>query len=98
MPDKDDYKHEVIERATEVVADRVKALVGLPTFHELSRRRAMVCLKACLEAAMSEMDNLGYAVKIKNDKTRIYVNMKLFEDSPYDFDIQLRYSINGEMT
>jgi hypothetical protein len=91
-------KQQIIERTVMVAADRVDSLVSRPNFHELSNRKAMACLKRCLESAMLETDNFGYDIKTKSEKSKIYVNIKLFEDSDEDFDVQLRYSITGEMT
>jgi hypothetical protein len=91
-------KQQLIERTVMVAADRVDSLVSRPNFHELSNRKAMTCLTRCLEAVMAEMDNYGYTIKTKNDKNKVYVNIKLFDDSDEDFDVQLRYSITGETT
>lgn len=89
----EEEKDAVIERTVLVTADRVDALVRRDGFHALSKIRALNSLRRCVTAAMSETDHLSYDIKTRASKSQIYVNIKLFEDTNMDYDIQLRYSI-----
>ncbi len=89
-------KNEIVDRAILVAADRVDALVSRPNFHELSNKKAFLCLKQCLTAALMETDHINHVIKSRMDKKKIYVNIKFFEEEDNDFDVQLRYSITGE--
>ncbi len=89
----EEEKNAVIERTVLVAADRVDSLVRKTGFHALSKIRALHSLRKCVDAAMAETDHLNYDIKTKASKNQIYVYIKLFEDTTFDYDIQLRYSI-----
>ncbi len=86
-------KDDVVERTVMVAADRVDSLVRRDGFHALSKIRALHCLRRCVDSVMLEMDHLHYNIKTRSSKNQIFVNIKLFNDTDVDYDIQLRYSI-----
>lgn len=92
----DKEKDEIVDRAILVAADRVDSLVSRPNFHELSNKKAFMCLKKCITAALMETEHISHVIKSKMDKKKIYVNIKFFEEEDNDYDVQLRYSLTGD--
>lgn len=88
----------LIEHIVMVTADRVDSLISRPDFQGIHINKAISRLKQGISSAMLEMDHKKYEIKTKNNKKVLLVNVKLFDDTPEDFDIQLRYSINSETT
>jgi len=84
----------LVERAILVAADRVDSLVSRPNFHELSTTKALKCLTQCVRAAMLETDHIKYNLITQLKKKRIFLNIKMFEDTDNDYDVQLKYSID----
>jgi hypothetical protein len=85
---------ELVERAILVAADRVDSLVSRPNFHELSTTKALKCLTQCVKAAMLETDHISYNLITQLKRKRIFLNIKMFEATDSDYDVQLKYSID----
>ena len=88
------YKESVVERTVMVAADRVDALVSRSGFHAIDKAKALSCLKRCVSSAMLEMDHMHYEIKTRASTSQILVNIKLFEETDVDYDVQLKYSIS----
>ena len=94
----EEEREKIIEHMVLVAADRVDSLIGRPDFQDIPLNKALKRLKQSIFAAMLETEHLKYEIKTRANKRSLYVNIKLFEDTPEDFDIQLRYAINSETT
>ena len=83
----------IIQKAFNVIMDRVNSAMCLPGFNKLSYKRAFNTVKKAIRAALEETDFIYVDVLPNRAEKAIGINMKIFAEYEIEYDLEMTVSL-----
>jgi len=83
----------IVQKAFNVIMDRVNSAMCLPGFNKLSYKKAFHLVKKAIRAALEETDFLYVDVLPSRSDKAIKVNMKIFAEYEIEYDLEMVVSL-----